>query len=72
MKKPIAGCKLGLLYNFETLLQTILDKRMPSTFQHITSLKDVKELKVEMRKNQDGEDIITCPLTMLEYSGYNT
>jgi len=72
LKKPLVGCKLGFLYNLETLLKAILGKRMPSSFEHITSLKDVKELKVNLSKNQDQEDTIICPVTMMEYNGYNT
>ena len=47
---------------------------MPKTFRHVTSLKDVKELNVTLNENtQSGEELkILCPITMLEFNGYNT
>jgi len=74
LKKPIVGCKLGLLYNKEFLIRALLDKKMPKSFRHITSLKDVKELNILLNdKAADSEELkILCPITMLEFNGYNT
>jgi hypothetical protein len=68
------GCKLGLLYNKEHLIRALLDKKMPKSFRHITSLKDVKELNVTINdKAASQEELkILCPITMLEFNGYNT
>jgi len=75
LKKPIVGCKLGMLYNKEQLIRALLDKKMPKTFRHITSLKDVKELNVtfnEKPAENQSEQNILCPITMLEFNGMNT
>ena len=47
---------------------------MPKSFRHVSSLKDVKELNVKLNENAElGEELkILCPITMLEFNGYNT
>jgi hypothetical protein len=73
LKKPIVGCKLGFLYNKEGLIQALLDKRLPKTFQHIKKLKDVKNLNVNILENKDTEETkVICPISMIEYNGLNT
>jgi len=45
---------------------------MPSAFRHIRKLKDVKELKVEMRENkEDGTNIIICPVSKIDFNGFH-
>ena len=43
LKKPIVGDRTGLIYNKENLIEALIDKRLPKSFRHITSLKDVKD-----------------------------
>jgi hypothetical protein len=66
LKKPVVGDKLGYLYNKESLIKAMLEKRIPSSYAHISSLKDVKDLNILMK---DGK--IVCPITMMEFSGIN-
>ncbi len=68
LKKPIVGDRLGFLYNKETLIQSLIEKRLPKTFNHINSLKDIKDLNVTF---SDDEKIL-CPITMILFSGMNS
>ena len=43
LRLPIAVCKMGLLYNKEAIVRSLIEKNMPSAFRHIKKLKDVKE-----------------------------
>jgi len=72
LKKPIVGDRTGLLYNKECLINALIEKRLPKTFRHITSLKDVKDLNIHITGLENSEDLqIVCPISMLEYSGIN-
>jgi hypothetical protein len=75
LNKPIVGDKLGLLYNKEGLIQALLEKRLPKTYSHITSLKDLKDLNITFSDDTvdiiGGEHKIKCPITMIEFSGMN-
>jgi len=71
LKKPVVGCRLGFLYNKEALINAMLDKRLPKIYSHITSLKDVKDLKIQLAE-LNGETKIICPISMIEFSGLNT
>jgi len=46
LKKPIAVCRMGLLYNKEELVKRLIEKTIPGAFRHIRKLKDVKEVNV--------------------------
>jgi hypothetical protein len=35
LKKPVAICRLGYLYNYETLLHILVNKKLPKEFSHI-------------------------------------
>lgn len=63
LEEPIVACKLGFLYNKESLLDRLLHKTMPDSFAHIRALKDVKVCKVT-REAKDGAFI--CPVTQLD------
>ncbi len=70
LKKPVVGCKLGFLYNKEALIKALLDKRMPITYQHISNLRDIKNLNITLLEIESDVKII-CPISMIEYSGLN-
>lgn len=70
LTKPIVVCKLGYLYNKESVLSALINKQMPSLFNHIKKLKDVKDVKAEI-KSQEAEFPIVCPLSGLEFNGVN-
>ena len=43
LKQPVCVCRLGNLYNRDTLVQKIIEKTMPKEgFNHIRKLKDFK------------------------------
>ena len=67
LKKPIVGDKLGQLYNKCFLIQCLLEKKIPLEFNHLTSLKVVKDLNIEI--NNKGN--VTCPISCIEFSGIN-
>ena len=57
--RPVAACRAGFLFNKDAIVERLLSKSMPEDFKHITSLKDVVELR-----NFPG----TCPLTARDLS----
>jgi hypothetical protein len=84
LKKPVVGDRLGLLYNKESLIKALIEKRLPKSYSHISSLKDLKDLNIKFSdesdaKNQvdqyikqsDSGSKIACPITMMEFSGLN-
>jgi hypothetical protein len=86
LKKPVVGDRLGLLYNKESLIKALIEKRLPKRYSHISTLKDLRDLNIKFSdeseigiKNQvdqyikqsDSGSKILCPITMMEYSGLN-
>jgi hypothetical protein len=72
LKNPVVGDRTGLLYNKESLIRALIEKRLPKTFRHITSLKDVKDLNILITGKEKSDEIkIHCPISMIEYSGLN-
>jgi len=63
LEEPIVACKLGYLYNKESLLDRLLHKTMPESFAHIRALKDVKVCKVT-REAKEGT--LICPVTQMD------
>lgn len=51
---PVVACRAGFLFNKDAVLAKLLDKKMPEEFDHITSLRDLVDLK-----NIPG----VCPIT---------
>ena len=67
LRKPIVGDKLGQLYNKTSVIEYLLSKNKPEGFEHIKSLKNVKELKCLINDN----GYIQCQITQEEFSGLN-
>ena len=67
LRKPIVGDKLGQLYNKTSVIEYLLSKKKPFGFQHIKSLKNVKELKCIINDN----GYIQCQISREEFSGLN-
>ena len=67
LRKPIVGDRLGQLYNKTSVIEYLLNKNKPFGFQHIKSLKSVKELKCTINDN----GYIQCPISREEFSGLN-
>ena len=67
LRKPIVGDKLGQLYNKTSVIEYLLNKNKPLGFQHIKTLKNVKELNCIINDN----GYIQCPISREEFSGLN-
>jgi len=86
LQNPIVACGHGRLYSKEAVLEGLLDRsKLPEGAQHITTLKDVKELKLTPNpafaikangeKGESGhfrdprESPYVCPVIGIEFSG---
>ena len=67
LRKPIVGDKLGQLYNKTSVIEYLLKKNKPLGFQHIKSLKNVKDLNCIINDN----GYIQCQISREEFSGLN-
>lgn len=72
--KPLVACRLGRLYNKESVVNFLLDKsrfsEITEAFSHLTSLKDVKELTIKENSSSNGEaSRFVCPVTGKEMNG---
>ena len=67
LRKPIVGDKLGQLYNKTSVIEYLLNKNKPKGFEHIKSLKSVKELNCIINDN----GYIQCQISQEEFSGLN-
>jgi hypothetical protein len=67
----IVVCRLGLLYKKEEVIKRMLEKNMPKAFRHIRKLRDIKDVKAEVREEEDGTHTIVCPVSQIEYNGFN-
>ena len=67
LQQLIVGDKLGQIYNKKSVIEFLLNKKMPKEFSHIKSLKDVKDLKCTI----DNKGYIECQVSKEEFSGIN-
>ena len=67
LRKPIVGDRLGQLYNKTSVIEYLLNKNKPKGFEHIKSLKNVKDLKCIINEN----GYIQCQISQEEFSGLN-
>ena len=67
LRKPIVADRLGQLYNKTSVIEFLLNKNKRQGFEHINSLKNVKELKCLVNDN----GFIQCPISQEEFSGLN-
>lgn len=65
LKKPIVADRLGQIYNKTSIIEKLLRKTMPKEFQHIKSLKDVRELNCPLSNN----GYLTCQISGTEFTG---
>jgi hypothetical protein len=82
LRLPIVACEKGRLYNKETLLEFLLEKQESEVASHVSSLKDVKELKLTLNPAYKAENgfvggdyvdhgnaMFICPVIGLEMNG---
>ena len=67
LRKPIVGDRLGQLYNKTSVIEYLLNKNKAKGFEHIKSLKNVKDLKCIINDN----GYIQCQISQEEFSGLN-
>jgi len=63
LKRPIAACKAGNLYNKEEVIKALMEKSIPLSFAHIKRIKDIKEVKLESNPDKKSEYPFICPLS---------
>eukprot|EP00405_Crypthecodinium_cohnii_P016511 CAMPEP_0206456328 /NCGR_PEP_ID=MMETSP0324_2-20121206/22300_1 /ASSEMBLY_ACC=CAM_ASM_000836 /TAXON_ID=2866 /ORGANISM="Crypthecodinium cohnii, Strain Seligo" /LENGTH=274 /DNA_ID=CAMNT_0053927237 /DNA_START=61 /DNA_END=881 /DNA_ORIENTATION=- len=67
LRDPIVACKLGNLYNKETLINYLLNKKMPAELWHIRALKDVKQCSITWKESEkEGRRRMVCPVSREE------
>ncbi len=80
LERPIVACKLGRLYNKESVVMFLLKKQetdpaLSSELSHIKSLKSLincnlkSSSEAESRAEAKGSDYFVCPLTGREMNG---
>lgn len=52
-------------------MKRLLEKTMPHEYRHIKKLKDFNEAKVQTKDNPDGTKNIICPVSQIEFHGFN-
>ena len=66
LKPPIVACKLGFLYNKNSLLELLIENKLPLEFNHIKTIKDV----IEVKFHSDSSSL-ACPVSGNELNGVN-
>lgn len=72
LEKPIVICKLGYIFNKESLLEKMVKKKLSKEFNHIKTLKDIKEVNQDSIINENNKQYnirLMCPITLEEYCG---
>eukprot|EP00747_Dinoflagellata_sp_TGD_P181476 gnl/TRDRNA2_/TRDRNA2_35337_c0_seq1.p1 gnl/TRDRNA2_/TRDRNA2_35337_c0~~gnl/TRDRNA2_/TRDRNA2_35337_c0_seq1.p1 ORF type:complete len:298 (-),score=60.99 gnl/TRDRNA2_/TRDRNA2_35337_c0_seq1:87-932(-) len=50
LKEPVVACKLGNLYNKESMIAALLEKNIPEDISHVRALKDLKQVHITWGK----------------------
>lgn len=77
LRQPIVSCRLGRLYNKESIINKLLNRNVPNNVaDHVKKLKDVRELRLTINpshtKSSDPLSSVGeffCPITGLEMTG---
>jgi hypothetical protein len=59
LEEPIAACRAGYLYNKETVFRYLLEKQITKLPKHVTSIRDVIDVKFK----RSGNGRVVCPIT---------
>ncbi|CDJ60868.1 hypothetical protein, conserved [Eimeria maxima] len=65
LQPPLLACRIGRLYNKEAVIKALLEKALPPHMRHVKSLKDMKELRVEINASTGFP---VCPITNADLS----
>lgn len=79
LRKPVAACKVGYLYNYAAVIQANVDKSVPEQFKHlkkvfkiyIIQLRNVKEINVTVNSDATSEFPFVCPISQTSLNGKN-
>jgi len=71
LKKPIVACRLGFLYNKESILKSLIDKNLPKDFAHILTLKDIVDVTIRENSKSSATFQFMCPISQTEFNGLN-
>jgi len=71
LKQPIVSCRLGFLFNKESLLKCLIDKSLPKEFAHIHSTKDFVDVNIKENTKNDPTFQFMCPISQTEFNGLN-
>ncbi|KAG6589783.1 Replication termination factor 2, partial [Cucurbita argyrosperma subsp. sororia] len=75
LREPCVIDWLGNIFNKESLVQALLEKRLPKGFGHIKGLKDMIKINLsvipgtELSRNAISGSRFQCPITGLEFNG---
>ncbi|CAD8157206.1 unnamed protein product [Paramecium octaurelia] len=69
LRKPIACCRIGYLYNYDSLLKAFMDKKIPQEFKHLQNLKKIKKLNITENPDQNNEFPFVCPISQKSLNG---
>lgn len=79
LAEPIVCCELGNLYNKDSVLLALLEKRLPADLSHIRGIKDLKTLHLTnissdapssaSAGNIAEAPLFMCPVTAIELNG---
>mmetsp|Transcript_17405 Transcript_17405/g.29164 ORF Transcript_17405/g.29164 Transcript_17405/m.29164 type:complete len:309 (+) Transcript_17405:96-1022(+) len=83
--EPVVACRLGFLYNKESLITALLEKTLHHNFSHIKGLKSVKQVVLTPnsdvggggrvvagsggKEDSDVSSPYMCPVTQLPFNG---
>mmetsp|Transcript_47710 Transcript_47710/g.120931 ORF Transcript_47710/g.120931 Transcript_47710/m.120931 type:complete len:291 (+) Transcript_47710:103-975(+) len=65
LREPVVACRLGNLYNKESLINALLNKKIPKEISHIRALKDVKPCLITWKEaeKEEGRRRMVCPVS---------
>lgn len=78
LSKPIVSDRAGNLFNKEAIIMALIDKKVPRAYCYIKKIKDVKEIRINMRDPSNntvepegaGVNRMVCPISGDEFDGH--
>ncbi|OII71977.1 hypothetical protein cand_013310 [Cryptosporidium andersoni] len=67
LKQPIVACRLGNLYNKESLLKRLIKGQLSSKFSHIKGIGDLSDIKNKINKLTG---CLICPITLSDLDNF--
>ncbi|CAD8176506.1 unnamed protein product [Paramecium pentaurelia] len=69
LRKPIACCRVGYLYNYDSLLKAFMDKKIPQELKHLQNMKKVKKLNITENPDKNNEFPFVCSISQKALNG---